>query len=247
MGIDKSIKKRIHWLKDVTFDKRVGFYRYNRWGYPIFIRHPRHYVDYSESLWVCRNIYFYHYLPQKGDTVVDFGAGYSEEGVFLNSKSDGFRYIGVEIQPIIYECLCNTYKHLGAKFEAVPYAISSSKKPLKVISQFSYASSGLQEEGYIEVPVLSWKAFIDRYAIEKIDLLKMNIEGAEAMLLDEVEDITTVRRVIISCHDFRADEGDGESFRTKARVLEILKDAGFHIKMFDYKISWADHWVYAER
>ena len=247
MGLAKSIKKRIDWITKVQFDKQTGFYRYFNYGQPIYIRHKRHFVSRDKTEWVCEKLYFHHYLPGSGDTIVDLGAGYSEEGVYANEKSSGFRYIGVEIQPIIYECLCNTFKHLGESFIASPFLITNSEDKIKVISQFSYASSGTQDVGYIEVPTISWDAFLSRYQIETIDLLKMNIEGAEIDILEQITDFSIVKRFAISCHDFRANNNEGEQYRTKERVLKKLNEGGYTIKTFDYGISWANDWIYAER
>jgi FkbM family methyltransferase len=243
MGIIKSIKKRIQWMQHVQFDKRTGFYKYRRGEHDIFIRHPRHFVDKETTDWVSEKLYFHHYLPTKGDTVVDLGAGYAEESAYLKQKSSGFKYFGIEIQPIIYECLCNTYHGLGDSFKAVPYAIGDNT--VFVGSQFGYASSGAQDQGYIETPELTWKKFLERYEIEKIDLLKMNIEGAEIHILNHIGDFSKIERMIISCHDFRANNGEGEQYRTKEQVLKVLKEKGYKIKTFSYGISWADDWIFA--
>ena len=75
----------------------------------------------------------------------------------------------------------------------------------------------------------------------------MNIEGAEKGIIQGIEDFSFIKRFIISCHDFRANNGDGEWFRTKESVIATLKDKGYTIKPFNYGIVFAYDWVFAER
>lgn len=246
MKLINSITKRLdRWLK-VEFDKESGFYKHKRFGKYVYIRHPGHIAKESDILWVCENLFFKHYLPSGDDVVVDLGAGYGDEAIYVYERSPGVTYIAVEAQPVIYECLCNTFRWLGKKFIASPFVITGSG-PVRFVSHFSYASVGDIPEGYIDIPTLSWHDFLDRYSIERIDLMKMNIEGAEKEILQAIDDFSIIRRFAISCHDFRANAGDGEWFRTKSVVTRTLQENGYRIKPYNYGIDFADDWVYAER
>jgi hypothetical protein len=69
---------------------------------------------------------------------------------------------------------------------------------------------------------------IEREKIRRVDFLKMNIEGAEAKAPEGMQrSFGIIRALCISCHDFRANQGDGEQFRTKALVQAAVKAAGF--------------------
>lgn len=246
MGFYKSLEKRINWAIHVEFDKATGLYRYKRFGKYIYIRHPRHFLKEKDALWVCKNVYFHYYQPTSEDVVVDLGAGYGEEAVYIASRSPRVTYIGVEPQPVIYECLANTFNQLESSYIASPYVITE-RDFVKFSSWFSYASVGEKHDGYIEVPTMKWENFMRRYNIEKIDLFKMNIEGAEKEIINQIRDFSFIKRFIISCHDFRADNNEGESYRTRDIVVSRLKEAGYAIKKFNYGIAWADDWVYAEK
>ena len=64
--------------------------------------------------------------------------------------------------------------------------------------------------------------------ISHIDFLKMNIEGAERYALVGMESIiASTKAICIACHDFLADRGLGEHYRTKQFVEEFLVDHGF--------------------
>ncbi|MCK4706211.1 MAG: FkbM family methyltransferase [Gammaproteobacteria bacterium] len=246
MNIRNSIKKRVDRLLKVKFDKETGFYRHQRFGKWVYVRHPTHLAGDDGILWLCNHLFFHNYLPKNNDVVVDLGAGYGDEAIFLAGKSPDVTYIGVEAQPVIFECLANTFRQLGEKFIASPYAITDTES-LKFVSHFSYAAVGGIPEGYIEVPTIKWADFLQRYKIDHIDLFKMNIEGAEKYIIQGIEDFSFIKRFIISCHDFRANNGDGEWFRTKETVTAILKENGYIIKPFESGVNFVDDWVYAER
>lgn len=246
MVLLKSIKKRINWLRYVKFDKKTGFYSYKRFGRNIYIRYPRHFLEEKWNIWNCENLVFHYYMPKAGDLIVDLGAGYGEEAVYLAKHTSRFIYIGVEAQPVIYECLANTFNDAGNDFIASPYVITD-KDIVKFTSQKSYASVGNVPKGYIEVPTITWENFITRYHIKHIDLFKMNIEGAEKEVIESIKDFSIIKRFIISCHDFRANNNEGEWYRTKDAIVKILRENGYSIKNFKYGIDWADDWIYAER
>jgi FkbM family methyltransferase len=72
------------------------------------------------------------------------------------------------------------------------------------------------------------------YSIERIDFLKMNIEGAERQALPGCRRaLDRTRYVSIAAHDFRASRGEGEQFRTLAFVREFLTECGFNLTTRD--------------
>lgn len=242
----KSIIKRYHWLTKVRFDRQTGFYTYRRFGHKIYIRRPRHFLPEDRIRWLCETILFHYYLPADGRQVVDLGIGYGEEAIYLKSLSPGVRYLGVEPQPVIYECVSNTFKDLNPNFIVSPFVITE-KTVVKFASRYGYASVGSTNSGYIEIPTLRWGEFLQRYRIDRIDLLKMNIEGAEKELIESIDDFDRIKRLIVSCHDHRADSGEGEFYRTRKQVTSRLEQQGYKIRTFDCGIAWGDDWIFASR
>jgi len=67
--------------------------------------------------------------------------------------------------------------------------------------------------------------------LKKIAFLKMNIEGAEReALLGMGPSLRRVEQICVACHDFRADLGHGEQFRTRIFVQEFLVKHGFTLR-----------------
>ncbi len=75
----------------------------------------------------------------------------------------------------------------------------------------------------------------------------MNIEGAEKEIMQQINDFSIIKRFVISCHDFRANNNEGGWYRTKDAVVSKLKENGYSIKTFKYGVSWADDWIFAEK
>ena len=72
----------------------------------------------------------------------------------------------------------------------------------------------------------------------------MNIEGAERFALIGMKSvIQRVQAICIACHDFRANLGHGEEFRTRAFVERFLAEQGFTVTFrSDDQRSWVrDH------
>jgi hypothetical protein len=72
----------------------------------------------------------------------------------------------------------------------------------------------------------------------------MNIEGAERFALQGMEQsLKRVRSICVACHDFRAERGDGEHFRTREFVEQFLSERGFRLtwRKDDPRPSVRDH------
>jgi FkbM family methyltransferase len=227
-------------------DRATGFLYQGAMGHRVFLKSAQDYIKPKLLDWLCREIYFKFYLPGSGDTVIDIGAGLGHEAVWLGATSGTKKYFGVEIQPSIYECLCNTLHEAGFGHQASGVAIADGDEDLFLRSAAAYQiKSTLDEDGYIRVPTIGWNAYLQKFGIAQVDLLKINIEGGEKFLLPALGDFSRIRRIIISAHDFRADAGDGEFFRTHAFVKDFLIGKGYQIRSVG--TGWLNDWMFAER
>ncbi len=239
----RTLKRRTEvWdgrFRGVQRDRKTGLLYYKRYGTKIYVKSRSHFTLEIDDVY--RNIFFAHYCPRGDDVVVDIGAGYGEEAAYLHSLSPDVTYIGVEIQPSIFECLSTTFSGISEKFKAFPLAISD-EKDIAIDLTPDWLEVG--EGSTIRVPAMSWERFLEYFSVSTIDLLKINIEGGETHLLSSIADFSKIERIIVSCHDFRADRGDGEQFRTKAKV-EALLDAKYRTKRrFETGVNWADDWLF---
>lgn len=77
-----------------------------------------------------------------------------------------------------------------------------------IMQNIGIASSMINQESGEEVVVKTWKTFIQEYNIEKISVLKVNIEGAEYDLLNSMDntDFDNIDQIAISFHDWLVPE-----------------------------------------
>lgn len=217
----------------------------------------RHFSVLSNSLWVNRqpkatfvspDIYTAHfeqvdetaraywcqdYLPQAGDTVIDVGAGIGEEAVvFSEMVGPSGRVISIEAHPRTFACLRETVSRSGmGNVTPVHCAIAGEDGSVSITDSDQHlGNSVLEAEAGIAVQARTLDGLLAELGVERVDLLKMNIEGAEREAMAGMKKTAELtRHVAISCHDFVAESGGGEFFRSRTAVEAALVGFGFKL------------------
>lgn len=241
----KKLRKNLARFINISSCDKTGFLYQAVGNYRVYLRNKTEYLSAESLNKLCTHYYYKYYMPQANDTVVCIGAGLGHEAVWLANRVNGVQYIGVEIQPYLYELLSNTFKQIN-HFKACGRAINNKDKHFLLHSAIDYTAVATDDKGYIEVDCISWADFWAKYQLEKIDLLQINIEGAEKYLLPMIENFSNIKRIIVSAHDFRAERGDGEQFRTRDFVKKYLISQGYKVSHCGSKPRQLD-WMYAER
>ena len=227
-------------IMGIRRDSSTGHLVYPVEGTRVHLRFPEEAVRESYRRWWFENVYFRHYCPSGTDCVVDFGAGLGIEIAMLAARSPDLRYVAVEVQPWVYECLSLTVDQLPLGFEAFGLAVGEFPTIRIAPTRTGLDASTVEGTGTVTVGAVDWDHFARQHGIGHIDLLKINIEGAEAELLEHAA-LDRVKRVVVAVHDWRANLGEGEAYRTRARVETRLKEAGFGLRPLPHD------WIYAER
>jgi FkbM family methyltransferase len=185
--------------------------------------------EYAQDHW------FHVYNGQPGDIIVDVGAGKGEDALaFSRTVEPGGRVICVEAHPTVFRCLrlfceMNNLRNITP----VHCAIVDRPGPVVINSAAEWQANSIGNANganSVSVAGITLDELIAQEKIPRIDFLKMNIEGAEtAALRGMPESLRITRALCISCHDFRADGGEGEYFRTKTVVQNAVRKAGFKI------------------
>lgn len=179
------------------------------------------------------NDYWFHvYQPKPGDTIVDIGAGRGED-VYVFSQSVGptGRVWAIEPHPTSFAALERLVRwNKLANVTALRYACVEQPSTLEIetmpVWESNYVRTGAASASSFSVEGVVADDLLAH--VPAIDFLKMNIEGAERQALPGCRKLLErTRTVCIAAHDFRADRGEGEDFRTLAFVREFLADAGF--------------------
>jgi FkbM family methyltransferase len=185
---------------------------------------------------VTRDLLFHEYTPRPGDTVVDVGAGIGEELLTLSRLvgSSG-RIVCVEAHPTTFERLLATIElNRLTNCEAVNLAIAdrAGKARISDRPRGSWASNTLiAPTRPIAVPAETLDGLYRRFGLEHVDLMKMNIEGAEGLAIPGWgEALRRTRHVAVSCHDFLLADGAPSEVATLDAVRSAVEAAGFAVR-----------------
>lgn len=183
------------------------------------------------------NDYWFHvYKPQPGDTIVDIGAGRGED-VFAFSRAVGpaGRVWAIEPHPESYAALVQLCESQDlSNVTTLQYACMAEPSSLQIetlpVWESNYVRPGEPSATSYPAVGVRFDTLCERHGIERIDFLKMNIEGAERFALPGCEQsLRRARFVCVAAHDFRAARGEGEEFRTLEFVRTFLTRAGFRL------------------
>lgn len=173
---------------------------------------------YAMSTW---DMFLFGYRLQPGDMVVDLGAGVGVDArLFSGLVGPTGRVLCVESDPWLFRCLRGTIAQNELyNVTAVRSAVVGSPGDA---DNTAGADDSVAGEQLYEL--------VERLGVDRIDLLKLNIGGAELAVLESAGAVLPrVRNIVVSCHDFRADEGGSTWLRTSVEVGDLLCDAGFTV------------------
>jgi FkbM family methyltransferase len=184
----------------------------------------------EESL---RDLWMYQFLPSEGETVMDVGAGTGWETlVFSRQVGKSGRVISIEAHPRVFSCLSKMCEEnqLG-NITLIQAAIIDSERGVLLTDFDEYIGNRIVKvDSGISVEGTTLDRIFESRQLSQIDLLKMNIEGAERYAIAGMREmVRRTRHVCISCHDFVADKDGPEEMRTKAEVIAFLKQNGFDV------------------
>lgn len=177
--------------------------------------------------------WFHLYQAHPGDVIVDIGAGKGEDTLaFSRAVGPAGRVIAIEAHPVTFRCL-RLFCELNDLRNVTPmnYAIVDKCGPVTIETTKSWQTNSIAATpGPLTVPGLTLDELIQRENIQNINFLKMNIEGAEALAVKGMAAaFRRIQMLCICCHDFRANAGDGEIFRTRRLVQTAVENAGLRV------------------
>lgn len=178
-----------------------------------------------------RDLFLYAYTPRPGDVVFDLGAGIGAEALlFSRLVGPTGRVVSVEAHPRTYRRLVDLCRANGLdNVTPLQLAISGTDGEVSLADLEVHLQNRVVSDGAIRVPARRIDTIAAELGIDRIDLLKMNIEGAER---DAVRGLGALvertHNVVISCHDFLSDE-----LRTKEEVRAFLVEHGFEVTSRD--------------
>jgi FkbM family methyltransferase len=200
-------------------------------------KYPNHPVElkkkYKQYFSDAEQYWFVNYTPKEGDTVIDIGAGKGEDSIPFSEKvSESGKVIAIEAHPQVFSSRREVCSNNNiANIIPVNLALTDSAKQVCIENKQDWISNTIsEEETGIKVQADTLDNLCEKMNITKIDYLKMNVEGSEIDIIKGMTNsIKFIDNICICCHDFRADRGEDEKYRTKSKVIEFLDKNGFKI------------------
>lgn len=192
----------------------------------VFVSPAVHTLRYAAVRDTVVDIWEHAYAPGPGDVVVDVGAGIGTETVvFSKQVGPTGRVVAVEAHPATCEALRRTVARSGlSNVTVVNVAVADREGELLISDHASHIGNSMVgvDEGVL-VAAKRLDTLAAELGLSRVDYLKMNIEGAEALAIRGMDTLVgSVRHVAIACHDFIADEGGPEDMRTLQRIRDYL-------------------------
>lgn len=181
-----------------------------------------------------RDYWLQHYSPQKGDIIVDVGAGHGEDTLtFSRAVGETGRVIAIEAHPVSFAILKNLCR-LNKLYNVTALHLALMAEP--GIVRIAESESSWMENTIVrderapgtDVRASTLTEICEQQELKDVAFVKMNIEGAERQALLGMEAVMPhVRQICVACHDFRSELGHGEQFRTRSFVEQFLIGHGF--------------------
>lgn len=183
----------------------------------------------NRELWGCL------YTPHPGDVVLDVGAHIGSETLyFANKVGPAGRVISIEAHPGIFDFLRRTVE-INRLDQVVCVNVAVSDKHEQIFIEDNFGGEGFGQflgnaithdpTSGLCVDALTIDELCAEHRVDRIDYLKMNIEGAERPALIGMDRMIHKTKVAsISCHDFRPED---PFFKTKKFVHGFLEKHGF--------------------
>jgi FkbM family methyltransferase len=210
---------------------------------------PLHSPPPAELEALAADVFLQEYQPRAGDTIVEIGAGVGWEiGLWSRLVGPNGTVVAVEADPDTFSwlerlCALNDFGNV------VRLQLAVADEPGFVGMQGGGPWEARRIAAGGEVEAVTFEELTARTGVEHVDLVKMNIEGAERLVLRGMGSAWgKVSHFVISCHDYMLARGETDpDFRTKAEVVRMLEAAGFTVTHRDPADDrdWARDYVYA--
>jgi FkbM family methyltransferase len=165
--------------------------------------------------------------------IIDLGGHKGEFSSILNQKHDCICHV-VEAMPELHAAIRQTHKIRTYHFAAsdtdgiVAFHISSNPESNSLVRKTEEFAKT------IEVPTISIPSFMKKLEISKIDLLKMDIEGAEIAVFRGMPDdlLRSIPQITVEFHDFIPEmKLEHDVLNVKSRLISL----GFACIVFSRK------------
>ena len=217
----KSKKYREYWMMNFRYGSKKRFQEMlvTFDGTPFLIPDVASFLSTYEEL-IYRGVYAFK-TKQEIPIILDFGANIGLSLYFWMKNYPKAKVYGYEADPFVFKYLeCNVQGITNGNIELFNVALSDAEGVLHFAS--NHADGGRVSETGITVQAVDAAAEIRKF--DRIDMLKIDIEGSERIILPHIAPhLDRVKNIFIEYHSEVARE------QVLPELLQILKSAGFRI------------------
>lgn len=196
-------------------------------GSTLFHGKKINYIDFASYQSTLNELFIHKIYSFKCDNetpiIIDCGANIGLSILFFKEIFPKAKIVGFEADPKVFSCLKKNI--VGFNFndvEIINKALWDSKTTLSFYSEGADGGR-LEENSSLDKNIIEVQTVcLSEYLYKKIDLLKIDIEGAEyQVLLESKELLNNVENLFVEYHSFE----DKPQFLNE--ILDILTNAGF--------------------
>lgn len=163
------------------------------------------------------------------DTVIDAGANIGLWTRYILTRN-AKRILCIEPNTVALQNLTKNTKQFGDTVTVVPYALHTENGTLKFYSDKNSLVSSIFPTGEsVETTVntITFDSLLEQYGVTYVDLLKMDIEGAEFAIIESFgkEQFDKIGSFLIEYHEWNGGSKDS--------LISKLQDNGYKIKTVD--------------
>lgn len=160
--------------------------------------------------------------------VIDAGANIGLASVFWTLKNPSVEGLAFEPDPKIFAILEDNLKRCQSRIRPVMSALGADEGKCSFESQGGDSGRIRASENVKTIatnPMIEiQKTRLSNYMDQSVDLLKIDIEGSELEVLQEVQSkLSLVKRIFVECHCFRGERD------FLPEILGLLRDSGFRL------------------
>ena len=232
----------------VKFDGQDWIYKWNNSAAVSSVCYYNPMNNYSDL-----DLFFYKYKPNQNDIIIDIGVeNGSEIPEFCKAVGIKGKVIAIEADPFCCRRLKKLKKILNlSNLIIIECAVGDVNKKVKFSQENQELQNRILDESsdnsnFIEIEQINLNDIVKKLNLEKIDFIKVNIEGGETNLLKPLSNQSPeVNNWCIGCHDFM-----GVNFRTYDYVKNWLINNKYKVSNYEpqkNKTFWRNYYLYGSK
>jgi len=159
---------------------------------------------------------------QEPKLMIDGGAYIGDSSAYFLSRFPGLKVIALEPDPVTFQTMVKNLEPYGPRAKSLNYGLYSHAGTVRF--QAGQTGSSVMQNGETEIAVTTIGSVLESEAINRIDILKLDIEGSEEAIFaaDPESWLEKVDWLII---EFHSDAGE-------SAISAVLKKNGFTMRQF---------------